>query len=398
MPASVPNGITRAERNDARIASAIETVLVDMGSAALTLRNVALAAGVARQTVAERHPSGTDMAVTAWQRFCGAPLRAALHAVVTAHLPASGRPDPDVVAAAWRALALPDRPLRGATELLLASPFLPPLRAVIDADLGAEVRRATGLDQGGTRATQSAYLIARALGLLVFGSILDLADVDGTASHTALIAALARPAPPDSIAHLTLRASPIATGDAQLDAVFQSTLRQIGAYGYDAASVDRIAHEAGLTKGFVFGRYPNKERLFVAAARERLRSAAEDVQRAIAVVAESHGLANAEAAFVRAAMAPEQAAVRRIVSEEFRLALHSPEIAAEYRAIADRVAATLGVVDPRTLGYAHLARAFGEGIGLLALLAPEAWTLPYEVVLVPLQDTLVAEFLPERPR
>ena len=45
MRASPGLGIARVERNDARIAAAIEAVLVDRGSSALTLRNVALAAG-----------------------------------------------------------------------------------------------------------------------------------------------------------------------------------------------------------------------------------------------------------------------------------------------------------------------------------------------------------------
>jgi hypothetical protein len=84
--------------------------------------------------------------------------------------------------------------------------------------------------------------------------------------------------------------------------------------------------------------------------------------------------------------------------EELRLAIHASDLAHNFHKTTEQIAqAALGHIDPITLGYAHSVRAIGEGIGLLTLIEPNAWQLPFEIVLVPLQTTLSDAYLGETP-
>jgi hypothetical protein len=95
----------------------------------------------------------------------------------------------------------------------------------------------------------------------------------------------------------------------------------------------------------------------------------------------------------------ERQAFHRIASEELRLAIHESELAEAFRESVQQVAkGALGDLNPITLGYAYSVRAIGEGIGLLTLLEPNAWELPFETILVPLQESITRAYLnPDAP-
>jgi AcrR family transcriptional regulator len=388
----------RGAQNDERTLRAIRDVLGELGWVGLTLRNVAERAEVARVTVSDRYANRSEMAIVAWQTGLGFSLVAAIEALLAIHaLPHATRPTS--LADAWRAFALPNRDLRGALVLLLASPFDPALQSVVHATIGAQATRWT-LHNGraATRqpATQRGYLIARALGLLAIGSMSDLRNVDFSLSEGVIDEALRQPVrasrlpvhPPPPVA--------ITTGDRLLDALLQSTIEQVARHGFEGANLETICAGAGITKGYLFNRYPSKRELFIDAARRRQEAAVAHSIAWLNEMSARQGRARAEATFIRGVLHPSRWSHHRISGEELHLALREQELAAVFEATAASFAReNLGAVTPITLGYAHSARAIGEGLGLLLLLDPDAWQLPFEVVLVPLQAALTKAYLGE---
>jgi len=392
---------TRGERNDARVQQAMNAVLLKLGWAGFTLRNVAQAGGVARQTVTDRYPTRIHMAKHAWNSTFGPPLHDALHTLLSAHqLTSPTTPTPP--AQAWRNFSQPIPELRGALELLLQTPFEPELRSVVHATLGPESTRWTTHNtrtSSRQSATQRAYLIARALGLLALGSIHDLREVDFTPTEEAISESLKRPARANRIAIDLPPPLPIHSGKERLDALLSTTIHHISTHGYENASIDAICQDAHVTKGFLFHHYPSKQALFIDAARERQKAAIGGFIEWLKDLASRQGQARAEASFIRAALRPERQAFHRIASEELRLAIHESELAETFRESVQQVAkGALGDLNPITLGYAYSVRAVGEGIGLLTLLEPNAWELPFETILVPLQESITRAYLnPDAP-
>lgn len=386
-------------RNDDLVNEAIVEVLVELGWPGFTLRNVASRAGVSRQAVTDRFPDRPHMAVHAWQTTFSGTLHGALDRLLAAHGLCDG--EPSTVEEAWKVFRQPTGTMRGALELVMQAPFEPLLHEAVDAVLGPLATRWTWVASARgsrTQATQRAYLIARALGFLAMGSIVRLDDVDVGPADAAVAEAIAHPARARRIQIDAPPQGEIVTGHERLDALLRATLRNVATVGYDAASVDAICRDAGVTKGFLFHRYANKQALFVDAAKVRQSSAIRASTEWLATVAARHGQARAEAAFVRTVLHPDRIETLRVSSEELHVALHDDGLAASFASTAAAVAkSALGRVDGVTLGYAHHARAAGEGIGLLTILDPGAWSLPFEVVLVPLQAALTRNYLADTP-
>jgi AcrR family transcriptional regulator len=397
MDSPLASPLPRSQRNDAAVHQAITNTLCDLGWAGFTLRNVALHAKVARQTVTDRHPTRTHMATHAWRTTLGPALHHAIQTLLDHH--PNHTPDPISTADAWRSFSQPTRELRGALELLLQSPFEPQLSTTIHATLGPNTTHwTTHTNRPTTRqtATQRAYLIARALGLLAMGSINDLTKVDFTPTERAIARALQTPA---RASRIPLNPPPpvsIETGHPRHNALIQATIEHVAEHGYEAASLDAICKNANVTKGLLFDRYPTKQALFIDAARRRQQAAIASSTTWLEELTTRQSRPRAEATFIRAVLHPNRRTDQRISSEELRLAIHASDLAHNFHKTTEQIAqATLGHIDPITLGYAHSVRAIGEGIGLLTLIEPNAWQLPFEIVLVPLQATLSDAYLGE---
>lgn len=386
----------RGVNNDERVHHAILGTLQQHGWPGFTLRNVAQAAGVARQTVTDRHPTRAHMAIHAWQSALHKPLRQALSDLLSAHqlLTPPGTHPP---AEAWRAFSEPTEELKSGLELLLQTPYDDELRTTIATTLGATATDWTAHNRSGAprqRAAQRAYLIARALGLLALARIHDLSPYDFAPTEQAIVEALERPARASRIGLNHAPRLQIATGNERLDALLMSTIDHVAQHGYEEASIDAICHHAQVSKGFLFHHYPNKQALFIDAARRRQRTALESSMQWLSELAARQGRARAEATFVRAALHPDRTISHRIAAEELRLSAREKDLAQNSLDIIQNVAtSSLGALTPTTLGYAASTRAVGEGIGLLTLLEPNAWQLPFETVLVPLQETLTRAYL-----
>jgi AcrR family transcriptional regulator len=401
-------------RNDALVLDAMLTTLDQVGWVEFSITAVAKRAGVSQQTVQDRFRDRTALAIGAWRHAAQEPLRRLLAEVLAAHgfadaatndaatdhsATANRATDPERTRTAWRACLTATRETRAGNELLFAAPFDPALHEAITTTLGAFVQAWTRPRGGAERraAAQRAYLIARALGLLAVGRFPGLPPLDPTPIETALATALTRPARagraqiPDLPAPFDL---PFDTGDPRHDALLRATNEQIAQRGFHDASLTAILTQAGASKGYLFNRYPSKTALFLDATRRRQRLALAINGAWLQERARRHGQGRAEAALMQTVMHPDRARERALASEEFRLSLHTPALHEDFAAIHESIAGSLGSVDARTLGYAWSLRAVGEGLSLLPLLDPEAWRLPFEVVLAPLTEELERVYLP----
>lgn len=147
--------------------------------------------------------------------------------------------------------------------------------------------------------------------------------------------------------------------------------------GYAGASMDRIAHGAGLTKGALYARFARKDDLFLELLRVHLEQRAEEIGR----IAQ----ARPEATFPELARALAEQWMSRsgadaawgLVILEFRVhAARDAAVGARYRALHDTlraaVAATIRDRPPaQTAALARAALSIGNGMALEQLADPD---------------------------
>jgi AcrR family transcriptional regulator len=400
---SSPSSATgRRAQNDARVLNALHAVAHELGSTGLTLRNVADRAQLSRAAVSERYPSRSSMLTAVWSSGSGEALAEAVTALLAAHDPPKGATAPAdraSIAAAWRRFSQPSPPLRSALDLLLTSPYDAELSAHVAATAGVHATgwtRHNGRSATRRAAARRGYLIARALGLLAIGSMTDLCGVDFAPGEWAIEAALRTTVRASRLPVVPTQSVSIETGEPTLDALLHSTIEQVARHGFAGASIEAICAGVGISKGYLFNRYATKRELFIDASRRRQRAALAQSAAWLADMSSRQGQARAEATYIRTVLHANNWVQLRVSSEDLHLALHEREVAQVFEATAESFAqANLGAITPKTLGYAHGARAIGEGFGLLTHLDPDAWQLPFEVVLVPLQATLSNAYLGE---
>lgn len=382
--------------NDEAIVDAITVELAETGWTACTVAAIARRSRLTHRAIQPRYERRGLMAAAAWERRCAPRLIDALDAVLTAG--AGKRAD---LASAWQPLADGSQISHATGEALVIGQFDPDLASAIDLTLGGWLREHL-LPPSGQQAGQEhgirAYLTADALGLLLACRMPSGTDVDLTPHSKDLQQALSVPAtptalPPDSAAHmdwLAFTETPGATtGNRDHDAILDATLALIGTIGYEAATTTRIARMAEVNENAIFARYRTKLELFMDATLRQWQAALSYNDAFAARIATEHGAGIAEATLFREAQRPGREFVRALSLEQLRLGWHEPRLAnrfdANLRAYAEasrRHAPGLpeAVIRSRTIGEF----AVSQGVVLLAQFVPEAWTLPLDVMCVPM--------------
>ncbi|NTX07538.1 TetR/AcrR family transcriptional regulator [Myxococcus sp. CA040A] len=164
---------------------------------------------------------------------------------------------------------------------------------------------------------------------------------------------------------------------ATCEAILTAAARVLVKNGYEAASTNRIAREAGVSIGSLYQYFPSKEGLVMAVMeRHRTRS-----------------LAGFEAELVRLASQPLPQAIRALVRQLLTTKLENPRLHQVLHELAPRMR-QLGQVDPHEQRLFRLVRAF---------LAPRAEELrPKDLdmavfVLVHSVETLCIKAVADRP-
>ncbi len=182
-----------------------------------------------------------------------------------------------------------------------------------------------------------------------------------------------------AVTRLTRAESKARTREALLDAGHEVFLRD----GFHGASLDRVAAEAGFTKGAVYAHFSAKADLFLAILERRVdrRVLAQDT---VGADAQSYEELIQRAAEQWGAVMREDRAWSLLLLEFWTYAARDPElrerVAAQHRRTHDSIAALLGAVRERSAttlaaddaALATIIMALGNGLNLDGLLFSEA--------------------------
>ena len=380
----------RVRRTDRALCAASVRVAAEAGWGDFTFARVAREAGTSRRPLHDRYAGRTHLAAATWTDT----VEPAVRGLIVEFLASAGllhsAPDRERFVAVMDTLAHPTPEVQAAVELLIVAQFEPELAAVVQATLGREISRWCGPRDGDLsreEAARRAFMLSVALGLVLVARRPGVERIDVEHVADVLLRILATPvsarALPEVDAPHLQGPVPFDTGDRVRDRLLQATLDEVGERGYDAATVDAIAHRAGSSQGALFARYPSKVALFLDAVRRQSAFALRANEECIESLGRVHGRGMAEAAMIREFMRPGRDDLRVIALEELRTGWHEPVIrkavAREYEAfVAESHATKPGF----NVAEAHVGYAVGGGTLLLCILCPDAWLLPYDVVTV----------------
>ena len=401
-PPTAPPRQARSVRNDERILDVAVRLAAQEGWPGLQVAPVAEAAGLSRRTVSDRAHDRSGLAAWVWSQRLAPGVVDSLSALIQAMTPDATKDTVDAqrLGHAMEAFTAPDERMRAAAELLIVATFDPLLHLAVQDTVGAALAQwltpAPGLVSEADAARRG-YVIATALGLLLEARRQEGVRVDLSAEWQHLCAGLTAPD-----ADLALKQAvpevhfdhwdgtfDFATGDPALDRLLQATRDEIGTKGYDAATIDSIVAASGRTKGLLFGRYPSKKQLFNDVTDRYTKGMYDLNEQAWAQMLQTMTPPIAEAVLLREFMRPGREHLWVFALEQYRLAWHDPDMrqavaASMADAIAQRVASDPTRSPEQWQATLFVAAAQGIGTMLLGSCYDQAWTLPYQVITVPL--------------
>ena len=396
----------RVLHNDERVLDACVTLIERSGWGGFHPAGVAATADMSKRAVLERGSDRDSLAAAAWQRRAWPALEESIEAVLQAGGAGTGGEDiarpgahasGTALARAVEPLLRPSAKLAAAMELTLVAGFHDVLDEAVRQKLTPRVSAwlsGTNAAQARTLIGQRGYLVMLATGLLMAAlrrrhmPVPDLeAYLEGLA--TALHAA-ATPVslPADDAPHMDL-APTFDTGDPGLDRLLRSALLLIGTRGFDDTSVEAICRDAGVSQGFLFGRYASKLELFTDASRRQQSAAYATNSAFLAGLDERYGPGLAQAVIIREVQQPERRHQNVIFLEQVRMAWHDDRLRDAQE--AEVAAAFADEPRPRTkqarseaYAGAYVSTALGLGASLMPRIYAQAHLLPYDVVTKPL--------------
>ena len=396
----------RAILNDERILDAAVRLADQEGWHGLLIARVADAAGLSRRTVSDRVPDRQALATRVWSQRLAPVVIDALGRLVQAMSPDSGSGSPSVDAQrlgqAMEAFTEPDERMRAAAELLIVAGFDPLLHLAVHDTVGTALAQWLTPTPGlvsDADAARRGYVIATALGCLLEARRQEGVRIDLTAEWEQLCAgltapdadqALESPVPEVHFDHWD-GAFDFATGDPAQDRLLEATRDEIGHKGYDAATIDSIVAASGRTKGLLFGRYPSKKQLFNDVTDRYTKGMYDLNEQAWERMLQTMPPAIAEAVLLREFMRPGREHLWVFALEQYRLSWHDRDMreavaASMAEAIANRMESDPTRTPEQWQATLFVAAAQGIGTMLLGSCYDQAWTLPYQVMTIPLND------------
>jgi len=380
----------RGRRTDRALCAASIVVAAEEGWGDFTFAEVARHAGTSRRPLQDRFAGRSQLAAATWRESAEPALRGLMVEFLASAGLLHSDPDPERFAAVLDELAHPSLELQAAVEFLIVGQFDVDLKLAVLSTLGAEVSIWCGPRQGElTReeAARRAFMLSVALGLVLVARRPGVERIDVDHVADVLLRTLASPAPSSPLPEMDsphfYDPVPFNTGDDVRDRLLQATVDIVGERGYDAATVDAIAHRAESSEGALFARYPTKVALYLDASQRQAAYGLRANEACMESVATTHGRGIAEAAMIREFMRPGREHLRIFALEQMRTGWHDPvlreAILREYTAFVAEAHATKPGFN---LAEAHVGFAVGGGTLLLCVLYPDAWLLPYDVVTV----------------
>ena len=389
----------RAQVNDRVLLDAARAMTVEVGWDAVNLHAVAKRVGMTSRAMDDRFGSRSNLGVAVWMDGPGAAVMAAILELVTSLVPGVGGSNQDLSAAnaVVNRLQRPDGMLIAALELLGAATFDGALRDAIAVDVDKTLGTWLVIDptsppQKRAQAAQVAYVVVTALGLLLACRRPGAASVNLSPLMGDIASALANPSGPSELPEiespqmrLEFETEPVDS----YEALLRGTLIEIADHGYAASTLARIVSVVGVTQGLIYARHKNKLELFMAATAWRHEAAIQENADVFAVLAHRLGPGRADAVLWREYMRPEHQRGRNLALEQLRVGWREPVLreatdAAEGVFTESCVTANPELERDLVVSRVHLDFAQGYGAMLLPTFIPLVWSLPLDVVTVPL--------------
>ena len=389
----------RSIRNDERILDAATEITATDGWAGMLPARVAERSGLSHPAVSARFADRSEIAASVWRQRLAAPVISNLELVLeSAGLLSPKGADPRKLARAMRPFVQPDTVMRAAAELLVESCFDPGVRLAVLETLGETLAQwLTPVPRrlGKVDAARRSVVIITALGVLLEARRQEGETFQLQGEWDRLCAALASPESIEKLPSVHFEhwdgVFDFDTGDALLDRLLEATRDEIGRNGYEATTIDDIARAAGRTKGLVFSRYPSKKQLFNDTVTRFTKAMYNLNEQAWGQMLEVASSGAAEAVLYRELMRPGREHLRAFSLEQYRLSWHDPDMRASIAHAMSDVIKARTAADPtrprRELqADVFIGAAQGVGVLLMASLYPDAWSLPYQHMTVPLND------------
>ena len=380
----------RVRRTDRALSAASVRVAAEEGWGDFTFARVAREAGTSRRPLQDRYADRSELAASTWTESAEPVLRGLLLELLASAGLLETSPDRQRFVSVLDSLAHPVEEVRAAVEFLIVAQFDEDLGSAVDQTLGAQITRWCTPAPGALSredAARRAFVLSAALGLVLVARRPGIGAIDVHRLGVVFLAALASGVPPQLMPDVEAphidAPVPFGTGDPVRDRLLQATLDEVGEQGYDAATVDAIAHRAHSSQGALFSRYPTKAALFLDASKRQAAYAMRANEEWMARIAADWGRGVAEAAFIRESQRPGRHHLRVIALEQMRTGWHEPAVR---EAVTREYAAFIAEAHATKPGFnvseAHAGLAIGGGTLLLCILYPDAWLLPYDVVTV----------------
>jgi len=380
--------IARRTRNDDALRTGTIDALAELGWDGLGARSVSERANLSYGAIYTRFEHLDDLVASVWSEQLWPELDGLLVALVDS---ATHTPDEQRFVDTMAHLARPSANLLAAIEMIQAAMVDPRATIIVRDDIDAGLARLLDPEASGdeVEATVAATCVFVALGLLVLARRSWAKETELEEEFRRYHRALVAPTEPietprDRIAeYLYLYVFDVA--DDRLERVLQATAISVGEVGYHATTIARICRKAGVSSGFVMGRFPSKVALFRRVTTEMWGRGMAAIGAFIAASAIEIGPTLAEALAWREMQNPVIAKMTVLALETGRLAGFDDDFAelieSEEAGSFDQLSGGRGAT-----AFLHSEYALGNGMGVVSFFRPEVRDLPFACV----TETLVA--------
>ena len=374
-----PSRVSRVRHNDVLFKRAAVSLLNEVGWDHLSVRSVSKRCGLTPGAFYGRFEHMEDLASSMWESVLGDSICRPISVAIDA-LRAN---DEKGFVDAMHHFAAPPAEMTAAIELLEASLFDETLSQTVGAKFASFIDSCTSVERNEVvQATVAATVIYLALGLVLFalrpwtrGHNLD----DELRRYFAALRAPGDPAktPTAPIARY-LYESPYETGDERLDLLLSAATTTFGELGFHKATVQKICKNAGVSKGFMMGRFASKLALFSTMTEMTWEKAISDSNEFILEAAAERGAGMAEAVAWRELQNPALRNKQRLAIETNRMMRLFPAIDA--LATAKELDSITSLTGGAPTPFIHTEMALGIGMVMASLFLPELCELPYSCI------------------
>jgi AcrR family transcriptional regulator len=388
----------RVNRNSDTILDAALMILSNEGWGELTISQVARESALSPFTIRSRAPTPGALAAWLWRDRL-APVALDLLASGLAELECAGQPgEHQALELAGRKALTRTPEMDAIAEILVIAYFDAEVAEAVDESLSDALQAwcTPSARLSPENAARAAYAVSLTIGLLLMSRYPWARDpgLDEALRLRGIALSMhvmTEELPEADASHMDVRPI-LAADDEALDLLLNAALESISRWGFDATTVKDVTEAAGYSEGLAFGRYRTKMALFIDATSRQEAFGWRENAEFMRSIECKHGLAVAEAIYFREALAPGRRSARVMTLEQLRLSWHNITLLTAaidvLRGFREQLIQEPGWGQIETEADFFLNTAAPLGALLLPRMLPEAFTLPWNAVTVPLFDVL----------